>query len=346
MAADARRDPVSAPNRPAAPTPVRRPPNDDRPVEFWPTAAIRAALETDDLTVWQRIVVAIKRDPYGRTARQVEEVLETVRPYGVSKALAEVLTRTREHLEANERAEVARHIQVLMERSGLGPAEFASRIGVPTEEFATYLSAAPESVGVIDDPDAPAVGSVRQDAGPAHGQSGLISRPMPTTYALIPGAGGEAWYWHRVAPLLTDRGAEVVVVGLPFDDSADLTRHAEIVSDELAGVTGPVILVGQSMGAFIAPMVAERRPAALIVLVNPLVPTPGESVGQWWVATGQKAAMVEHFDRIGVGPQRVRHVRGFLPRRARAGPSGGAEQATTRDVRHPVRAAVAVAALA
>ena len=36
---------------------------------------------------------------------------ETARPYGVSKALAEVLARTREHLEANERAEVARHIQ-------------------------------------------------------------------------------------------------------------------------------------------------------------------------------------------------------------------------------------------
>jgi hypothetical protein len=109
-------------------------------VEFWPTAAIRAALETDDLTVWQRIVVAIKRDPYGRTARQVEEVLETARPYGVSKALSEVLTRTREHLEANERAEVARQVQSLLERSGLGPVEFASRIGVPSKSFASYLS--------------------------------------------------------------------------------------------------------------------------------------------------------------------------------------------------------------
>ncbi|MGV0803267.1 XRE family transcriptional regulator, partial [Mycolicibacterium elephantis] len=79
---------------------------DDRPVEFWPTAAIRAALETDDLAVWQRIVAAIKRDPFGRTARQVEEVLETARPYGLSKALTEVLSRTREHMEANERAEV------------------------------------------------------------------------------------------------------------------------------------------------------------------------------------------------------------------------------------------------
>lgn len=139
---DVRRDAASPHNRPAAQQGARRPTIDDRPVEFWPTAAIRAALETDDLTVWQRIVVAIKRDPYGRTARQVEEVLETARPYGVSKALSEVLTRTREHLEANERAEVARHIQALMERSGLGPAEFASRIGVPTDEFRKYLSGA------------------------------------------------------------------------------------------------------------------------------------------------------------------------------------------------------------
>jgi hypothetical protein len=139
---DARRDAVSTPKRPAAQKAARRPPTDDRPVEFWSTAAIRAALETDDLTVWQRIVVAIKRDPYGRTARQVEEVLETARPYGVSKALSEVLTRTREHLEANERAEVARHIQVLIERSGLGPVEFASRIGVPSEQFEKYVSGA------------------------------------------------------------------------------------------------------------------------------------------------------------------------------------------------------------
>lgn len=137
---DARRDAASTRKRPAAPVQASRPPVDDRPVEFWPTSAIRAALETDDLTVWQRIVVAIKRDPYGRTARQVEEVLETARPYGVSKALSEVLIRTREHLEANECAEVARHIQLLLERSGLGQQEFASRIGVPAEEFAAYVS--------------------------------------------------------------------------------------------------------------------------------------------------------------------------------------------------------------
>ena len=125
----------------SSPRPPGDPPTDERPVEFWATASIRSALETGDITIWQRIVVAIKRDPYGRTARQVEEVLETSAPYVISKALNEVLARARGHLEANERAEAARHVHVLLERSGLGEQEFTSRIGVPREAFSAYLGA-------------------------------------------------------------------------------------------------------------------------------------------------------------------------------------------------------------
>ena len=117
-------------------------PIDDPPVEFWPTASIRDALQGGDIAVWQRIVVAMKRDPYGRTARQVEEVLHSAAPYGVSQALAEVLVRARSHLELNERKEAARHVRILMERSGLSVEEFASRIGVAPADFAGYLDAA------------------------------------------------------------------------------------------------------------------------------------------------------------------------------------------------------------
>jgi len=35
-----------------------------------------------------------------------------------------------------------------------------------------------------------------------------------TTYVLIPGAGGAAWYWHRLVPELQQRGHEVVAVNL------------------------------------------------------------------------------------------------------------------------------------
>ena len=45
------------------------------------------------------------------------------------------------------------------------------------------------------------------------------------TYVLIPGAGGDAWYWHLLVPELRERGLEAVAVDLPADDdSAGLSR--------------------------------------------------------------------------------------------------------------------------
>jgi pimeloyl-ACP methyl ester carboxylesterase len=69
------------------------------------------------------------------------------------------------------------------------------------------------------------------------------------------------------------------------------------VVDAVAGVTGPLVVVAQSMGAFTAPMVASRVPTAQIVLVNPMVPTAGETPGQWWTATGQDR-VVPSFDPV------------------------------------------------
>ncbi|OBA64376.1 hypothetical protein A5647_02490 [Mycobacterium sp. 1100029.7] len=134
LASDRRR--VPPPQQPAA---ERDSPDFDQPVEFWPTSAIRTALQGGDIDTWKRIAAALKRDPFGRTARQVEEVLEGTRPYGISKALWEVLERARTHLEANERAEVARHVALLIERSGLPQQEFAARIGVAPQDLASYL---------------------------------------------------------------------------------------------------------------------------------------------------------------------------------------------------------------
>ncbi|MBV8966280.1 MAG: XRE family transcriptional regulator [Mycobacteriaceae bacterium] len=112
----------------------------NKPVEFWPTAAIQQAVESGDLAVWQRIVVALKRDPFGRTARQVEEVLENTPSPGIAKALNEVLIRSRAQLQADECAEVARQIHGLIDRSGLAAREFASRIGVTGDELAAFLA--------------------------------------------------------------------------------------------------------------------------------------------------------------------------------------------------------------
>jgi alpha-beta hydrolase superfamily lysophospholipase len=96
-------------------------------------------------------------------------------------------------------------------------------------------------------------------------------------YALIPGADGSAWYWHRVAAPLPD----ALTIDPPAgDDSADLTTYPDTVVEAVSGASGPLLLVAQSAGAFTAPLVAYRVPTAAVVLVNPMVPAASESPGQ------------------------------------------------------------------
>jgi pimeloyl-ACP methyl ester carboxylesterase len=112
------------------------------------------------------------------------------------------------------------------------------------------------------------------------------------TYVLIHGAGSTSWYWHLVTPELAARGHDVVAVDLPADDdSAGLEEYTDVVVDAI-GDRRDLILVAQSMGGLTAPLVADRVPADLIVLVAAMVPTPGESGGDWWVNTRHAEARV------------------------------------------------------
>jgi DNA-binding transcriptional regulator YiaG len=112
----------------------------DAPVSEWPTEAVQTALERGDLADWHRIVVALQADPWGKTARQVEEVLSYSRPYGIAEAIEAALARARQRTEASERAAVASEIREAVERSGLSQAEFASRIGTSASRLSTYAS--------------------------------------------------------------------------------------------------------------------------------------------------------------------------------------------------------------
>jgi len=112
----------------------------DAPVSRWPTEAVQTALERGDLTDWHRIVAEVRADPWGNTARQVEEVLSHSRPYGVADAMETVLCRARERAEADEREAVAAEIREAVRRSGLSRTQFASRIGTSASRLSTYAS--------------------------------------------------------------------------------------------------------------------------------------------------------------------------------------------------------------
>jgi pimeloyl-ACP methyl ester carboxylesterase len=120
------------------------------------------------------------------------------------------------------------------------------------------------------------------------------------TYVLIPGAGGAAYYWHRVEPLLRERGHDVVAVDLPAgDEAAGLSEYADVVVDAIGDRTGGLVLVAQSLGGFSAPLVAARVPVDLLVMLNAMIPRPGESGGEWWENTGQAAASAQMAAREG-----------------------------------------------
>jgi pimeloyl-ACP methyl ester carboxylesterase len=122
------------------------------------------------------------------------------------------------------------------------------------------------------------------------------------TFALVPGAGGISWYWHRVVPLLEEAKHEAIAVDLPGDDAAaGLSAYTDRVLDSIG--TREVILVAQSLGGFTVPLVCEKAQVGMLVFVNAMIPVPGETAGEWWANTGWEEARVT-----------AAHCRGYSPR--------------------------------
>jgi pimeloyl-ACP methyl ester carboxylesterase len=111
-----------------------------------------------------------------------------------------------------------------------------------------------------------------------------------TNFVLVPGAGGSAWYWHRVVDELTRRGHLAVPVDLPgADPAAGLPEYRDLIVAAARAVGAPVTLVAQSLGGFSAPLACEHLPVDRLILVNAMIPQAGETAGEWWDAVGWQA---------------------------------------------------------
>ena len=108
---------------------------------------------------------------------------------------------------------------------------------------------------------------------------------------LIHGAGDVGWYWHLVEAELRTQGHDVVAPDLPGDDeSSGLKEYADAVVQAVGG-RKDLVVVGQSFGAFTAPLVADRLPVDVLVLVAGMIPSPGEAPEDWWDRTGYQRAV-------------------------------------------------------
>ena len=120
------------------------------------------------------------------------------------------------------------------------------------------------------------------------------------TFAFIHGAGDVGWYWHLVEADLRGRGHDTVAPDLPIeDDAAGLSRYADVVVDAIGG-RPDVVVVAQSFGGYVAPIVADRLDARLIVLVAGMIPSPGESAEEMFHSTGWRPGDQEDQSVIGV----------------------------------------------
>lgn len=112
----------------------------DSDVASWPTEAIQTTIERGGLSDWRRLIAEVRRAPWGRTARQIEEVLTHTRPYGTAPLLEHAIERARADAQARERDAVAAEVRDLITASGLTRAAFAASIGTSASRLSTYAT--------------------------------------------------------------------------------------------------------------------------------------------------------------------------------------------------------------
>lgn len=100
-----------------------------------------------------------------------------------------------------------------------------------------------------------------------------------TTFVLVHGAFANHTELAPVIPVLEAHGHRVIAVDLPCTDpAATLDDYARTVVDAMAGIEGPVVVVGHSAGGATISLVPARTRVDRVIYVTAVVPEPGRSL--------------------------------------------------------------------
>src|SRR4051812_20949338 len=106
------------------------------------------------------------------------------------------------------------------------------------------------------------------------------------TFVLIPGAGTDPRVFGETIDELRRLGHDALAPPLPLEDAdARPSDHAAAVAS-VTPAREDIVVVAQSLGAFAGPLAADQVGAALLILLAPMVPSAGETAGDWWENTG------------------------------------------------------------
>jgi len=113
-------------------------PKDD--VRTWPHEALVTVIDRGLVGDRQPIFAELRRSPWGKVARRVEQYLPYREPDGVSMLFSLAIERARADADHADRVEVAARIRGAVAGSGLTNAEFARLVGTSASRLSTYLS--------------------------------------------------------------------------------------------------------------------------------------------------------------------------------------------------------------
>jgi pimeloyl-ACP methyl ester carboxylesterase len=129
----------------------------------------------------------------------------------------------------------------------------------------------------------------------------LTESTDPITFVLIPGAGADPRVYGATIEALRDLGHDGIAPPLPLDEpDATPSDHADAIVAALGDPPpAPLVVVGQSLGAYSAAIAADRLGPQRLILLAPMLPTPGEAAGDWWEGTGHEEAIAPLTERLG-----------------------------------------------
>jgi pimeloyl-ACP methyl ester carboxylesterase len=98
-------------------------------------------------------------------------------------------------------------------------------------------------------------------------------------FLLLHGACHGGWCWEPIVPFLHADGHDVTAPDLPCEDvDAGLADYAEAALSALPDRASDVVVVAHSLGALVAPIVANRVDVRRMVFIAGIIGAPGASL--------------------------------------------------------------------
>lgn len=112
----------------------------DAPVEQWGFEGLLAAVERGDIRHWRWIAAALRKEPRGKVAAELSEVISVVENPAMVMLFERIVAAAAEESESAERAAVVHRLRTTLAQSGLSRTDFAHRLGTSPSRLSTYLN--------------------------------------------------------------------------------------------------------------------------------------------------------------------------------------------------------------